>query len=97
MKLKARYAKEFSSSGRQWYALENGCKIAVEFNFHYGDLVKVICDVEGEWRANEGLESLPERFSWAKAWIQPVAENRWQRVMRPEIEIIHTIQTRSES
>jgi hypothetical protein len=96
MKLKARYDKDFSWNGRQWYDLENGCKIAVEYNVFYGDLVKVICDVEGEWRANDGLDSLPERFPWAKAWIAPIAEGHWQRVMRPNLDIIPHTPTKEE-
>ena len=90
MKLKANYDRERSWSGRQWYDLENGCSICVEYNNHYGDLVKIIhYSVDGDWYANNGLDSLPECFAWAKEWIEPIAEGHWKRVMRPDIEVIY--------
>lgn len=87
--MKAKYDKERSWEKRKWYDLENDCSICVEYNPFYGDLVSIIHDHESEWYANNGLDSLPECFSFAREWIEPIVPGHWQRVMKkPRLEII---------
>lgn len=87
--MKAKYDKERSWEKQSFFDLENDCSIRVEYNPFYGPLVTAIADFEGEWFACNGLESLPERFAFARAWIEPITPGHWQRVMKkPRLEIV---------
>ncbi len=87
--MKAKYDRQLSWEQRQWYDLDIGVSICVEYSPFYGNLVVVIRDNETEWLANNGIESLPDKFSFAMEWVKPISESHWQNVMKePIVEFV---------
>lgn len=63
--------------------LSNGCRVTVERS-HYGEMVARIDDAAGYWHCSNGYDSIPDRFSWARDWIEPIEPGHWDTIMIPK-------------
>lgn len=71
---------------QQYFLLENGYTVCVEWNQAYGEFVKSITKNDAKWLASNGLATLPQEMQWALAWVKPIAPGHWQTIMQPQIE-----------
>lgn len=82
MELNGKHNKEESWEKQNVYDLDNGYRVTVEYNQHYGDMVSRI-DAPDEtyyWHCSNGKDGLPE---FAREWIKPVAPGHWMTLVRP--------------
>ncbi len=60
-------------------------RLTVGFNHFYGEMVTRIDDANGYWHCSDGIKTLPDRFAFALAWLEPI-HNGTDTLMRPNFE-----------
>lgn len=82
--------------GKSWekqkfFKLDNGYVVRVE-NSYYGDIVAAIHTDEGEilYHVSRGHDAIPEKLTWLREWIHPIAEGHWDTIIRPDFTAIYT-------
>jgi hypothetical protein len=81
------YLKDKSWEKQSYYKLDNGYTVRVEYNSCYGGVVAAIeLNDEIIYHCSNGLKTAP---TWIKEWIEPIAENHWQKLIRPRFTMIY--------
>jgi hypothetical protein len=71
-----------NSWGKQdYWKLNNGFTVIVEYSPHYGEYISQIFNSKIRYCACDGIEKFPD---WARAWIEPIAPGHWQTIMKPK-------------
>lgn len=73
--MNGKYLSRESWEKQKLFKLDNGCKVTIEYNSHYGEFVARIDDELGYWHCSDNLSKLPPRFAWALEWAVPIREN----------------------
>lgn len=68
-----------------------GLEVTVGYNQHYGEQVTRIDDAQGYWHCSNGVRTLPERFAFALAWLEPLGlpNSPDEKIMRPKFEKVY--------
>jgi hypothetical protein len=69
---------------QHFFRLENGVKVCIEWNQHYGEFIKRLDDKDGYWVASNGLQTLPERFHFVLEWKDE------HNLIRPNFERVYS-------
>ncbi len=84
-KVTGRYNAKQSWEKQSVYQLSNGARAIVEYS-HYGEMIARLDDAQGYWHCSSGIASLPERFSFALAWLEPYLPQITDTLIRPRFE-----------
>ena len=86
--MKGTFIKERSWEKQRYYRLDNGFTICTESMHDGRERVAKIEHCSGVWYACNGIYTLPKSFKWALAWVKPISEGHWQKVMFPDFECV---------
>lgn len=73
--MKGVFDPDQSSDSSSVFRLENGVEVTAEYSAFYGEFITRIDDKDGYWHCSSGLKTLPERFDFAKEWIDEECKN----------------------
>lgn len=82
-----KYNKRQSWEKQTVYKLENGAKVTLEYNQHYGEYVSRIDLPNGDrWHCSNGNKDLPE---FAQGWVEVVHALSNLSLVRPKFDRVY--------
>ena len=79
--MNGKYLKKQSCDRTQYYELDNGFVVKIEWNLVYGDMVAAVLKNNAIiYHCSNGIDTAPE---WIKKWYTPVVPGHWQKIIKP--------------